>query len=526
MRDYTNTPEGTARTFNIEAVQVPVVYNKYGDYCADSMVFVLEEDADRTRAEAAARYSMDLPQPCKDIQPLVIRANLGDTIKMRFANYTDRKIAVHINGVSCQDSTDKDQAFCNDGLNYICYMLEAKKEGIFIFYGMEGKETYATDVEEFIYGLYGAVIVEPPGAKWHNPVGLQYLPDDFQGGSPVVKELYSGTKAVVQLADGTSYREFVLFGYNPCHPHKYGYKNPCQTPGVNYHLEPMEYRLASRKDTAYVFSSLVHGDPATPVLETYPGDRVVIYTAGDITARDGRDSVSKGCSGIFNIAGIMASSVEDFSGCGQEIKRITITGKYSPGDYLYYFNGNNAVKSGMWGIFRVYREQKKHLGLLSKTVEYMPPVYPPVNAIIKRYEIAAVDAVYKEKPRIKFINKKQLDSRCYNLFHRKYHGKYKALMLKADAGEWIEVILYNRLGKRYLQSMRVSLIPQSLKYDPEYNYGINAGYNKMEQTAAPGESRRYIWYAEKPCNCILQSFNCIYSQEDGAYGILAVKAEE
>jgi hypothetical protein len=46
--------------------------------------------------------------------------------------------------------------------------------------------------------------------------------------------------------------------------------------GINYRSEPMRERLGKKDDPAYIFSSAVHGDPATPILETYPGDEMMI----------------------------------------------------------------------------------------------------------------------------------------------------------------------------------------------------------------------------------------------------------
>ena len=55
--------------------------------------------------------------------------------------------------------------------------------------------------------------------------------------------------------------------------------------------------------------------------------------------------------------------------------------------------------------------------------------------------------------------------------------------------------------------MRVSLNPQFLQYDPVRDSGINVGYNEMEQTAGPGESKRYLWHADREYGaCIIQSF--------------------
>ncbi len=69
------------RRFYIEAIQIPIVYNRYGDYDPDGLLYVLEEDAERIRTEAMRRFQMDIPQPYEEVTPLVIRVNLGDTEK-------------------------------------------------------------------------------------------------------------------------------------------------------------------------------------------------------------------------------------------------------------------------------------------------------------------------------------------------------------------------------------------------------------------------------------------------------------
>lgn len=48
-----------------------------------------------------------------------------------------------------------------------------------------------------------------------------------------------------------------------------------RTMGINYRAEPMRERLRKKEDPAYLFSSFVHGDPAMPILETYPGDELM-----------------------------------------------------------------------------------------------------------------------------------------------------------------------------------------------------------------------------------------------------------
>ena len=124
-----------------------------------------------------------------------------------------------------------------------------------------------------MHGVFGALLVEEAGATFH----------DIRTG----KALRFGTKAVIRRRDGTSFREFALFAHdfallfdkdgNPLNPPEVpGSHDDPGVMGLNYRCEPMRERLACCEDAAYLFSSLVHGDPATPVLETYPGDEIVL----------------------------------------------------------------------------------------------------------------------------------------------------------------------------------------------------------------------------------------------------------
>ena len=72
------------RQFRIEAIQIPIVYNKYGDHDPDGLLYVLEQDADRIREGARKMFEQEIPQPYEEVRPLVIRANLGDEVRVHF----------------------------------------------------------------------------------------------------------------------------------------------------------------------------------------------------------------------------------------------------------------------------------------------------------------------------------------------------------------------------------------------------------------------------------------------------------
>ena len=210
------------------------------------------------------------------------------------------------------------------------------------------------------HGLWGALLVEPKGSTWLNP----------QDGTP----LKSGAEAVIKWTEGTTVRrqrEFVLDfqdGLNlrdgdgnaiptpgePDDPYEMGNR------GINYRTERFAPRYAANPDPAYVMSSKVHGDPATPVLRAYKGDpvRIRLLMGQDrgrahswvmhghswlnqpfdpaSMLRTNRGGVMSGESFVFDLVG----------GAGGSQK--------SSGDYLYR-DGNivTQVNSGLWGIFRV-----------------------------------------------------------------------------------------------------------------------------------------------------------------------------
>lgn len=113
------------------------------------------------------------------------------------------------------------------------------------------------------------------------------------------------------------------------------------------------------------------------------------------------------------------------------------------------------------------------------------------------------------------------------------------LILRANAGDWIEVTLHNMFDKPirqneypsvplefpHIPSNRVSLSPQFLKYDPVASSGINVGYNAIEQTVAPGECIRYLWHADREYGTVLlNSFGDLRNHRyHGLFGAIMIE---
>lgn len=113
------------------------------------------------------------------------------------------------------------------------------------------------------------------------------------------------------------------------------------------------------------------------------------------------------------------------------------------------------------------------------------------------------------------------------------------LILRANAGDWIEITLHNLfdhpvpyfdypsvpLDIPHVPSSRVSLNPQFLRYDPIQSSGLNVGYNNAEQTIGPGETIKYLWHADKEYGtCLLTSFGDLRNHRyHGLFGAIIIE---
>jgi hypothetical protein len=200
------------------------------------------------------------------------------------------RAGMHMGGLARYDVT------WNDGAP-VGYNLDSSvapgKFFVYLYYvdtkdmGVVGFENLANLRNTRHHGAWGGMVAEPTGASYLDPSTL----------SPIKSGEAAVIKYPVTNPDGTttnkSFREFVvdfqdglnLFtkagtrvvdlakgdvpGAAP-DPEDQGEK------GVNYRSEPFLARLQRNPDIANVFSSTVHGDPATPVFRAYVGDPVMV----------------------------------------------------------------------------------------------------------------------------------------------------------------------------------------------------------------------------------------------------------
>ncbi len=63
LTDYPNT--GQVRIYDIEAISLPIVYNKFGDHDPNGLMYVLKKDSRRIRRKARELLSFPCRSPIK-----------------------------------------------------------------------------------------------------------------------------------------------------------------------------------------------------------------------------------------------------------------------------------------------------------------------------------------------------------------------------------------------------------------------------------------------------------------------------
>ena len=310
--------------------------------------------------------------------------------------------------------------------------------------------------------------------------------------------------------------------------------------GISYRCEPMRERLKKKNDPSHIFSSRKYGDPATPILETYPGDPMVIRLLDGAHEEQHAFNIN-GMSWRKEITYLVSPIVAEQTIGISETFNIRIDEYYGAGDYLYYFGGIDDAWLGLWGIIRAHSRRQKHLLPLCNQNKPLPfPICPPKGAKICKFEIAATQTD------IEYNRYGDHDTEGMLFVSLEYAEDVKCgrkqpipLILRANAGDWIEITLHNLFDKPVLYhdypsvpldmyhepSSRVSLSPQFLKHCPVCYAGVNVGFNKPEQTAAPGEYVKYLWHADKEYGtCMLSSFGDLRNHRyHGLFGAIIIE---
>ncbi|MCM3636634.1 multicopper oxidase domain-containing protein [Sporosarcina luteola] len=383
--------EGPVRYFDVVAFHTKLIYNDFGDHDPHGIIFALKEDQEA------------IVNGTKKPEPLIIRANVGDTVEVTLTSELELAKFPFPDGIYPYPIV-KEQAYYPPSLRIslhpqlIQYDVKTSAGETVGFNGDQTvgpgeKRTYRWVVDTQVgagglwdmadirnhksQGAFGAFIAEPRGTEYVDPYTLQ----------PVA----SGANVVLRNPFLADIREFVVIMHDGVRLYdKQGQVifDPVDgilvpppeldedlldtydqgSRGINYRSERLINRYRKHPKLHELFSSKVFGDPATPVFECYAGDPVTIRLVTPAERRRAHSFHLHGHRWRFDTKDI-ESRTEAFvgfhvAGAAKNLELLGGAGAYGkfPGDYLYR-SGNIRwdIEQGMWGILRVHDKPNAEL---------------------------------------------------------------------------------------------------------------------------------------------------------------------
>ncbi|WP_394740698.1 multicopper oxidase domain-containing protein [Natronococcus roseus] len=403
--------EPTTRRFTVHAIDVEITYNSFGTNNPEGAMYVLEENLEAVR-EAEGVNPGTSGVDTSVIEPLVLRANEGDTVEIEFVNslgqhperddFEERPASIHPTGISYEvDDADGMAVGFNENTvvepgESTTYTWHADSQGAYFFQdgAYQAWDSIPDDgnneeINSMARGLFGAFVVEPPGATWTDPCT----------GAP----LRSGVRADIHVPDMPDHREFV-----PIY-HDHGRIRPegLTVPGtdieqtlhaINYRAERTSERIGEMDgpDGSF-YSSWVHGDPGggDNVWEAYQGDPVKFVIVGanpeenhvhhlhehrwnQIPFREDSDTLDaqnlamgEGYRQFLTVAAGSRSLRPDLT--AEEAFEAGAGGLHgSIGDFLFHCHMFPHYGEGMNGFMRVHNQRQLHLQPLANNEPDLP----------------------------------------------------------------------------------------------------------------------------------------------------------
>jgi len=383
--------KGPLRNFDIAAFQVPIVYNDFGDHDPHGIIFALQEDMDA------------ILKGERKPEPLVIRANVGDTVEITLTSYLKLELFPFNDGIYPYPKV-KEQAFYPPSLRIslhpqlINYDVKTSAGETVGFNGDQTigpgeKRTYCWWVDSQVgacgmwdmadirnhksHGAFGAFIAEPRGTEYLDPHTLKpvrtganvilrnpFLPDIRE----FVLLLHDGVRLLDKdnqlIVDPIAGLLLPPTGEEQDDIDTYDYGSR----GFNYRSERLLNRYRKNPVMHELFSTPIFGDPATPLFESYVGEPVTIRLVTPADRRRSHTFHLHGHRWRFDVKDIN-SRTESFAGLNvagatRNLELLGGAGAYMgfPGDYMYR-SGNIQwdIEQGMWGIMRVHDQVQPHL---------------------------------------------------------------------------------------------------------------------------------------------------------------------
>jgi FtsP/CotA-like multicopper oxidase with cupredoxin domain len=395
------------RSYDVSAINVEITLNMWLDFYPGYM-YVLTENVDKVRAEETKnKEARDVegynPGGVMNglqnqwIQPLVLRGNQGDCVKLTLRNALEgtEEVSLNIHGSSMvmaatgqPASTTNPDSIAGPGkaVDMEWYIPPTQQEGSRQFH------SYSNDRELTVMGLFGSFVIEPKGSEYLEPLGT---------GDP--QPTKSGWQAIIKNGTGPDFREFVLFyhevGDEAFRPlNKKGDFIPQRDPltdvyrpvarALNYRSEPFgvdnmqtQHEYFGFEDESMAYSAYTFGDPATTIPRSYLGDPAkfrLVHGGSEVfhshhphggsirwprspraidemplwhTAKNGpvKYPVIRTKSDRVDVEVIGPSETMDLeTECGSGLCQ------QLAGDFLFHCHVAHHYIAGMWGYWRVY----------------------------------------------------------------------------------------------------------------------------------------------------------------------------
>jgi manganese oxidase len=423
------------------------------------------------------------------------------------------------------------------------------------------------------HGGFGTLVVEPVGSTYHDPKTGKEIRSGPVADIHTVEPVGHGVNGsfremVVQVHDTVPHTvNIVTAGNPPGQPLEVAleggktvsFQMPekiAMTPmpflnggthttgsGLNFRAEPIAKRLANNPDSSQIFSSVVHGDPSTPLLRAYLGDTVVFRLLHTLM-NESMDWVISGHTFLTErYAGDANRKNSIHIGIAERYDLVVPQAggpQLMAGDYLHFNGRSSKLSEGAWGILRVLDKEVPDLKKLPagysgrNEIPVQAKSVCPDNAPVKNFNVVAMDRELNFNPKApdlievdfeRKIQVKNVEGKIYALedeAEKVATGLQPSpLTLRVNVGDCVKVNLKNKMAKS-----RASFSAFSLAFDPKDSLGANVGNNAGDQTIAPGESRTYTYYAH-PFNGEITSLvwdfgNVMLNPRDGLYGAIVV----
>ncbi|MGH8588995.1 MAG: hypothetical protein ACREXX_06555 [Gammaproteobacteria bacterium] len=430
------------------------------------------------------------------------------------------------------------------------------------------------------HGLASAHVIEPAASTWHDP----------KTGKPVrrgaIADIHTPPDASVGAGQRGSFREFVLLNIkqeliNNVDSGADGFGLRKAT--INLRNEPIvdprrpttpASTLATGRNgaPAYWFSSVTHGDPATPLPRAYVGDPFVIRHLG-VLDREGGIRLTGHRFRIERFAEPGAFSDGSPIGISERYDLVLDGGAGGPlgkpGDFLYYNTLGRDMLGGAWGLIRVHDTLQEDQMPLKPLPDRSPPPRgttgfprqapapggdnsgpPPdpapndVNTCPdgtpppREYPVQIRKTKILRQARLRDLSSHPeltiQDGIAFTLAEQPERYVLEPLVLRVNEGECLKVTLTNKLppdpDPQKRDHRRAGWHVGELVFDPQTSHASAIGLN-LDSTVPPGDDpnnpRTYYYFADRELGTTL-ALNLAdpITAGKGAFGAVIVEPRE